>query len=77
MWRRMQGWDMNDDWSGSDAADMVIFAIWMAIIMMWVMTGLRIFTSVVLFKFAKEGLWIQTGGNGANMQDSHPCRQNK
>ena len=53
--------------------DVMAEAIWSILVFMWVMLGFRIFHTVVLFKFWKEGQWImQTQGN----KDSHPCRQN-
>lgn len=53
--------------------DVMTEAIMQVLVGMWIMIGMRIFYTVVLFKFWKEAQWImQTQGN----KDSHPCRQN-
>jgi len=56
---------------------MVTAAIWIAVIVMWILVGLRIFFTVVMFKFAKEGTWIEANAGNAMIKDSHPCRQTK
>ena len=61
------------DWEIDE--DDVRAAIWGAIFSMWGMVGTRIFYSVVMFKFCKEGYWLKSGGGRKDQQDSHPCRQ--
>ena len=64
--------DGDMDWSGE--MDLTAL-IWMGVITIWIFVAVRVFTTVVLFKFAKEGNLIKAGGNGMDLTDSHPCRQ--
>ena len=83
-WRRLQddgkdsGMMMMDDDSMDWSGEMDLTAmIWMGVVMIWIMVGVRLFTTIVLFKFAKEGNLIQANQIVGDARDSHPCRQNK
>lgn len=68
----------SDDWDKymwKGDKDDLLMLVWAGVTMMWIFTGVRIFYNIVMFKFAKEGMWIQMGGDGKDLRDSHPCRQ--
>ena len=42
---------------------------------LWMMFIARIFLNLILFKFAKEGVLLELGGEGMETRFSHQCRQ--
>ena len=70
-WEDWEDWGESGDWESSLTA-----LIWIAVITMWILVFLRLFLSIVMCKFYKEGNDLKANAI-MDTTDSHPCRQKK